>query len=331
MAFDALDAQLRQLQGSIVRDRNQGLSYGGTTRAEYDFLAKAALDNTAGPNFYSFMAGVSAGNLAQQDARQQQYDRAKELRDLNSQLTYRDAQTRLTHANAAGQEATNPFIPDAQQTDIGYKRSQIDLTAANAIQQYNANPYVADAAQADINYKRSQTELTAANAIQQRNANPYVADTAQAELDYKRSQADQMAIANAFTPAEMQTKIAANNAQIERQRLENPYIPAEMQTKIAANNAAIGKVTGPDNYVSGWWDSAPSPQPATAPHPAASPAANTGAGQKPVLSTGIELPLRNTILRLEADSSYVPSVVEQQAMREYQAYLAAGGIPLNLR
>ena len=187
MAFDALDAQLRQLQGDIVAKSNQGLMYGGTTKSEYDFLAKAAMDDTKGPNFYSFMAGISAGNLAQQEAQQQQYDRAQGLRDLNSQLTYRDAQTRNVNAQAAGQEATNPYIPDAQTADIGYRRAMTDQTAANAIGQYNINPYLAAGQQADNSYKAAMASNTVANAVGQFNINPHLAETQKAIIADKQT------------------------------------------------------------------------------------------------------------------------------------------------
>ncbi len=349
MAFDALDAQLRQLQGNIVSKSNQGLLYGGTTKSEYDFLSKAALDNTTGPNFYSFMAGISAGNLAQQEAQQQQYDRAKELRDLDSQLTYRDAQTRLTHANAAGQEATNPYIPDAQQADIGYKRGQTDLTAANAIQQYNANPYVADAAQADIGYKRGQTDLTAANAIQQYNANPYVADAAQADINYKRSQAE-LSSANAVAQQEVNPYLAyaqklenekqdiANTyagmnsrADLETKRLQNMYYPETQAALIGKNEASAAKSTGYSGMTMGEAAKLAAQQKAAQATAAPPSPTSVGGKQAPVLRQGIDAPLRNTVLQLEANPSYVPNPVEQQAMREYQAYIAAGGIPLKLR
>ena len=187
MAFDALDAQLRQLQGDIVAKSNQGLMYGGTTKSEYDFLSKAAMDDTKGPNFYSFMAGISAGNLAQQEAQQQQYERAQGLRDLNSQLIYRDAQARNVNAQAAGQEATNPYIPDVQRSNIGQTRANTESTLANAQGQQNINPYLAAGQQADNSYKAAMASNTVANAVGQFNINPHLAETQKAIIADKQT------------------------------------------------------------------------------------------------------------------------------------------------
>ena len=187
MAFDALDAQLRQLQGDIVAKSNQGLMYGGTTKSEYDFLSKAAMDDTKGPNFYSFMAGISAGNLAQQEAQQQQYERAQGLRDLNSQLIYRDAQARNVNAQAAGQEATNPYIPDVQRSNIGQTRANTESTLANAQGQQNINPYLAAGQQADNSYKAAMASNTVANAAGQFNINPHLAETQKAIIADKQT------------------------------------------------------------------------------------------------------------------------------------------------
>ena len=295
MAFDALDAQLRQLQGDIVAKSNQGLMYGGTTKSEYDFLSRAAMDDTKGPNFYSFMAGISAGNLAQQEAQQQQYDRAQGLRDLNSQLIYRDAQTRNVNAQAAGQEATNPYIPDAQTADIGYRRAMTDQTAANAIGQYNINPYLAAGQQADNANKAAIASNNVANAANQFLQNPYAAQRAYQDAENKRLQNEyypQVVEATAGLK-DAQAQAAANNKQ-------GGYagLTAQQAQALAAQQKAPGPVTPPATGT-------PSP-PATAAQPA------------PQLTPQVVSTLQGVYGKL-TDPTYQPSTAEIAALDVWRA------------
>jgi len=67
---------------AINENSNQGLLFGGTTEAEFNFLSGLVANSTA-PNMASLFAGISAGNLAYQQQQQTNFDRAVRLRDQN--------------------------------------------------------------------------------------------------------------------------------------------------------------------------------------------------------------------------------------------------------
>ena len=301
MAFDALDAQLRQLQGDIVAKSNQGLMYGGTTKSEYDFLAKAAMDDTKGPNFYSFMAGISAGNLAQQEAQQQQYDRAQGLRDLNSQLIYRDAQARNVNAQAAGQEATNPYIPDVQRSNIGQTRANTESTLANAQGQQNINPYLAAGQQADNSYKAAMASNTVANAAGQFNINPYLAAGQQADNSYKAAMASNT-VANAVGQFNI-----------------NPHL-AETQKAIIADKqtSGYGGLTAQQAQALAAQQKAQAPVPATGTPPPATTAAQPAPQLAPALTPQVVSTLQGVYGKL-TDPTYQPSAAEIAALDVWRA------------
>lgn len=172
MAFTDLDKQLQALQAGIVQRSNDGLLFGGTTKSEYDFLTKAAQDNS-GLNFYSFMAGLQGGNLAEQERRATQFDQAQALRTQNSNIAL-------------------------QQSQIGRTDIQTELDQATL-------PYAASTAYADYQGRQALADQRALE-------NSWIPAKAQSDIARNNALNDQYALENSWIPAKAQTEIARNNA-----------------------------------------------------------------------------------------------------------------------
>jgi hypothetical protein len=157
MAFDALDSLLRDQQYAIAKRSNFDLPFGGTTEAEFDFLAKNGAVNTMAPNFLSFMAGISASNLATQANRQQQFEQFGKLRDMNSALDQRRAVTRNTILDGDKAEQLMPYVAPQAQANLSNTLAGIDSTRENTYGQYLQNKYYPETIQSQNNYRNAQT------------------------------------------------------------------------------------------------------------------------------------------------------------------------------
>mgnify|MGYP001185000432 CR=1 FL=1 len=157
MAFDALDSLLRDQQYAIAKRSNFDLPFGGTTEAEFDFLAKNGAVNTMAPNFLSFMAGISATNLATQANRQQQFEQFGKLRDMNSALDQRRAVTRNTILDGDKAEQLMPYVAPQAQANLSNTLAGIDATRENTYGQYLQNQFYPETIQSQNNYRNAQT------------------------------------------------------------------------------------------------------------------------------------------------------------------------------
>lgn len=118
-SFNELDSLLSDQQYAIAKRGNFDLPFGGTTEAEFDFLAKNGALNTMAPNFLSFMAGVSASNLAAQADRQQQFERFGKLREANSVIANRDSATRNNLLEGDSRELQMPYVGSLAKANAG--------------------------------------------------------------------------------------------------------------------------------------------------------------------------------------------------------------------
>ncbi|TXH71266.1 MAG: hypothetical protein E6Q83_03430 [Thiothrix sp.] len=118
-SFNELDSLLSDQQYAIAKRGNFDLPFGGTTEAEFDFLAKNGAINTMAPNFLSFMAGISASNLATQANRQQQFEQFGKLREANSVIANRDSATRNNLLEGDSRELQMPYVGNLAKANAG--------------------------------------------------------------------------------------------------------------------------------------------------------------------------------------------------------------------
>jgi hypothetical protein len=177
-SFNELDSLLLDNQYAIAKRGNFDLPFGGTTDAEFDFLAKNGAVNTMAPNFLSFMAGMSASNLATQANRQQQFEQFGKLREANSVIANRDSATRNNLLEGDSRELQMPYVGSLAQAQSGL-----------AGQNWRHQQLVNDNYQRDFNSlmdsREAQTKATRLNNTQQE----FVNDNLQSREDiYNRSQ-----------------------------------------------------------------------------------------------------------------------------------------------
>lgn len=181
MAFDALDSLLRDQQYAIAKRSNFDLPFGGTTEAEFDFLAKNGAVNTMAPNFLSFMAGISASNLATQANRQQQFEQFGKLRDMNSALDQRRAVTRNTILDGDKAEQLMPYVAPQAQANLSNTLAGVDATVENTYGQYLQNQFYPETIQSQNRSRDLQAEG-------QRLQNQYYPETIQSQNSYRNAQ-----------------------------------------------------------------------------------------------------------------------------------------------
>ncbi|HPE62322.1 MAG TPA: hypothetical protein PLB10_18485 [Thiolinea sp.] len=227
MAFNALDSLLGDMQFNLVKQSNFDLPFGGTTDREFDFLSQAGAINKMAPNFLSFMAGIGGSNLATQANRELQFDRAKQLRELNSNLAYRGALTRNAGLEGDTMAARLPFVAPAAEADINRTNALTGYTDAQTAGQQLQNAYYPEATRADINYRDAQT---AAQTLQ----NQYYPQEVQSQINSRNAQtgnlnartAEQQFI-NDNLAARERLYIQDKNAQIARERAQTGYYNAQ--------------------------------------------------------------------------------------------------------
>ncbi len=174
MAFTALDAMLRDNMFNLAKQANFDLPFGGTTEAEFDFLSRNGAVNKMAPNFLSFLAGVQGANLATQQNRQLQFDRATKLRDQESNLAYRGALTRSALLQGDVTEAKLPFV--GQQAEADLERTLLGNDAQDL-----ENFYYPDVVESEIDFRDAQT---AARETETR----YLPQTIQSQNAYRDAQ-----------------------------------------------------------------------------------------------------------------------------------------------
>lgn len=178
MAFDALDSLLRDQQYAIAKRSNFDLPFGGTTEAEFDFLAKNGAVNTMAPNFLSFMAGISASNLATQANRQQQFEQFGKLREANSVIANRDSATRNNLLEGDSRELQMPYVGSLAKANAGLAEENWQhqqLVNDNYLRDFNSQ----------MNAREAQTEGAKLQNAQQR----FINNNLQGREDlYTRSQ-----------------------------------------------------------------------------------------------------------------------------------------------
>ena len=96
------------------------------------------------PNFLSFMAGVAGANLATQQNRELQYNRATQLRDLNSTIDNRNAQTRNFLLEGDKRTAELPFAADQARATLAETNASVNSTNARTAQQNFINDHLQD-------------------------------------------------------------------------------------------------------------------------------------------------------------------------------------------
>ena len=142
--YNALDTLLNDMQVDLIKKSNFDLPFGGTTDREFDFLAQNGAVNKMAPNFLSFMAGVAGANLATQQNRELQYNRATQLRDLNSTLDNRNAQTRNFLLEGDKRTAELPFAADQARATLAETNASVNSTNARTAQQNFINDHLQD-------------------------------------------------------------------------------------------------------------------------------------------------------------------------------------------
>ena len=142
--YNALDTLLNDMQVDLIKKSNFDLPFGGTTDREFDFLAQNGAVNKMAPNFLSFMAGVAGANLATQQNRELQYNRATQLRDLNSTIDNRNAQTRNFLLEGDKRTAELPFAADQARATLAETNASVNSTNARTAQQNFINDHLQD-------------------------------------------------------------------------------------------------------------------------------------------------------------------------------------------
>lgn len=207
MAFDALDSLLRDQQYAIAKRSNFDLPFGGTTEAEFDFLAKNGAVNTMAPNFLSFMAGISATNLATQANRQQQFDQFGKLRDMNSALDQRRAVTRNTLLDGDKAEQLMPYVAPQAQANLTNTLTGIDATRENTYGQYLQNEFYPETIRSQNAYRDAQYEG-------QNLQNRYYPETIQSQNNYRDAQTGQQQFVNDHLATREDLYVKNQNADI---------------------------------------------------------------------------------------------------------------------
>lgn len=207
MAFDALDSLLRDQQYAIAKRSNFDLPFGGTTEAEFDFLAKNGAVNTMAPNFLSFMAGISASNLATQANRQQQFEQFGKLRDMNSALDQRRAVTRNTLLEGDKAEELMPYVAPQAQANLTNTLTGIDAARENTYGQYLQNEFYPETIRSQNAYRDAQYE---GQILQNR----YYPETIQSQNNYRDAQTGQQRFINDNLATREDLYVKGQNADI---------------------------------------------------------------------------------------------------------------------
>ena len=177
-SFNELDSLLSDQQYAIAKRSNFDLPFGGTTEAEFDFLAKNGALNTMAPNFLSFMAGISASNLATQANRQQQFEQFGKLREANSVIANRDSATRNNLLEGDSRELQMPYVGSLAKANAGLAEENWQhqqLVNDNYLRDFNSQ----------MNVREAQTEGEKLKNTQQR----FINNNLQGREDlYTRSQ-----------------------------------------------------------------------------------------------------------------------------------------------
>ena len=181
--YNALDTLLNDMQVDLIKKSNFDLPFGGTTDREFDFLAQNGAVNKMAPNFLSFMAGVAGANLATQQNRELQYNRATQLRDLNSTLDNRNAQTRNFLLEGDKRTAELPFAADQARATLAETNASVNSTNARTAQQNFINDHLQD----QYNITSRGQRIANDNAYQQYLQNQFATNNQQAlyDLDVK--------------------------------------------------------------------------------------------------------------------------------------------------
>lgn len=271
-SFNELDSLLLDNQYAIAKRGNFDLPFGGTTDAEFDFLAKNGAVNTMAPNFLSFMAGISASNLATQANRQQQFEQFGKLREANSVIANRDSATRNNLLEGDSRELAMPYVGQLAKANAG-------LAEENWQHQQLVNDNYQRDFNAQMASREAQTKATQLNNTQQE----FVNGTLQSREDlYNRTQNAQIAQTegqtknngyitqlNKFKADKAQElhelDVQYKNNQISREQYEaekaqaqSKYFAADRelevaykQSQTAANNALVDERKRGNS--SGWW------------------------------------------------------------------------------
>lgn len=174
---------------------NSDLLFGGTSPEEYRFLTDV-VQNSRGPNFAAFLAGVQGYNLAQQQARQRQGEQA--LRTLDQLSTDRsryaqanntDAQTRTEEINQLTLDARNRAALESVQANTADTAAQTRLRQIDALTRGDLNQATVDNLLTRTGLTGAQTQTALANAQRIRLENSFFPDSEQARIDLINAQA----------------------------------------------------------------------------------------------------------------------------------------------
>lgn len=297
-SFNELDSLLSDQQYAIAKRGNFDLPFGGTTEAEFDFLAKNGALNTMAPNFLSFMAGVSASNLAAQADRQQQFERFGKLREANSVIANRDSATRNNLLEGDSRELQMPYVGSLAKANAG-------LAEENWQHRQLVNDNYLRDLDSQINAREAQTEGVRIQNTQGRFVNDNLAAredlfrrSQNAAIDQTKAQTAGAKIRNsieAFKDLKKQeihdleikhqnNQISLDEYNIKKNEYLQQYFAADRQIENAykqsqtdANNALAWERKNGNG--GGWWyPTMETNQPKSTPQPTPS-VLNTGQGQ----------------------------------------------------
>ena len=222
--YNALDTLLNDMQVDLIKKSNFDLPFGGTTDREFDFLAQNGAVNKMAPNFLSFMAGVAGANLATQQNRELQYNRATQLRDLNSTIDNRNAQTRNFLLEGDKRTAELPFAADQARATLAETNASVNSTNARTAQQNFINDHLQD----QYNITSRGQRIANDNAYQQYLQNQFATNNLPEQYNIT-TRGQRIANDNAYQQY-LQNQFATNN-------LPEQYNITTRGQRIANNNA----------------------------------------------------------------------------------------------